>query len=98
MRLLALAEDPVAGLDDRRGRVLEPGTVAGVEGMLGQPPEDPAVVLVVRGREREAPRAVEHALVVAETAQERLGSLVPQPDLQPAAGRRRPDLAGPVPG
>ena len=86
MRLPALAEDPVAGLDDRRADVLEPRPVAGVEEVLGQPPEDPAVVLVVRGREREAPRAVEHTLVVAEAAQERLGSLVPHPDLQPLPG------------
>ena len=44
------------------------------------------MVLIVRGREREPSRAVEHALVIAEAARERLGPLVPQPDFQPAAG------------
>ena len=85
-RLPALAEDPVAGLDQCRARVLEPGAVAGVERVLGQSPENPAVVLIVRGRKRKAPRAVEHALVIAEAAGERLGPLVPHPDFQPAPG------------
>mgnify|MGYP000527346332 CR=1 FL=1 len=63
-------DHPVGAGQDAGDGALEPGIVAGEAVMLGEHPEDPAVMLVVTPSLIPS-RAVEHAVLAREAAGER---------------------------
>src|ERR1041385_9363232 len=78
---MALADDPIGALEDSVRRAPQPGLIAREAVMLGEVPENPAVMLIVTSG-LIAARAVKDAVFAREIARQTDGALEMEPAIE----------------